>query len=127
MQGPSAPLETDRRPVILVVDDEPMMRWLMTIALRDHFRVLVAADGREALDTVGEVGDEIAALVTDIRMPRVDGLELAAPLRAMDEPPPLLFVSGFMGGGELPGPFLAKPFPPEALLAAVQRLIAAQA
>jgi CheY-like chemotaxis protein len=127
MQGPSAPLETDRRPVILVVDDEPMMRWLMTIALRDHFRVLVAADGREALDTVGEVGDEIAALVTDIRMPRVDGLELAAQLRAMDEPPPLLFVSGFMGGGELPGPFLAKPFPPEALLAAVQRLIAAQA
>lgn len=127
MHGPSAPFETDRRPVILVVDDEPMMRWLMTIALRDHFRVLVAADGREALDTVGEVGDEIAALVTDVRMPRVDGLELAVQLQAMDEPPPLLFVSGFMGGGELPGPFLAKPFPPEALLAAVQRLIAAQA
>lgn len=127
MYDPSAPLETDRRPVILVVDDEPMMRWLMTIALRDHFRVLVAADGREALDTVGDVGDEIAALVTDIRMPRVDGLELAAQLQAMDEPPPLLFVSGFMGGGQLPGPFLAKPFPPEALLAAVRRLIAAQA
>jgi len=127
MYDPSAPFETDRRPVILVVDDEPTMRWLMTIALRDHFRVLVAADGREALDTVGEVGDEIAALVTDVRMPRVDGLELAAQLQAMDEPPPLLFVSGFMGGGELPGPFLAKPFPPEALLAAVQRLIAAQA
>jgi hypothetical protein len=32
-----------------------------------------------------------------------------------------------MGGGELPGPFLSKPFPPEALLAAVQRLIAARA
>jgi CheY-like chemotaxis protein len=127
MHGPSAPFEADRRPVILVVDDEPMMRWLMTIALRDHFRVLAAADGREALDTVGEVGDEIAALVTDIRMPRVDGLELAAQLQALDQPPPLLFVSGFMGGGELPGPFLAKPFPPEALLAAVQRLIATQA
>jgi two-component system, response regulator FlrC len=127
MHGPSAPFETDRRPVILVVDDEPMMRWLMTTALREDFRVLVAADGREALDTVREVGDEIAALVTDIRMPRVDGLELAARLQAMDEPPPLLFVSGFMGGGELPGPFLAKPFRPEALRAAVRRLIATQA
>ena len=92
MHSPSSPLETDRRPVILVVDDEPMMRWLMTTALRDHFRVLVAADGREALDTVRVVGDEIAALVTDVRMPHVDGLELAAQLRAMDEPPPLLFV-----------------------------------
>ena len=127
MHSPSDSLETDRRPVILVVDDEPMMRWFMTTVLRDHFRVLVAADGREALDTVRDVGDEIAALVTDIRMPHLDGLELAARLQAMDDPPPLLFISGFMGGGALPGPFLAKPFPPEALLAAVQRLIAAEA
>jgi CheY-like chemotaxis protein len=118
------PLETDRRPVVLVVDDEPMMRWLMTAALREDFRVLVAADGQEALDTVREVGDEIIALVTDVRMPRLDGVGLAAALRALDEPPPLLFISGFMGGGELPGPFLAKPFPPDALLAAVRRLIA---
>jgi CheY-like chemotaxis protein len=123
----SAPRETDRRPVVLVVDDEPMMRWLMTGALRDHYRVLVAADGQEALDTVRVVGREITALVTDVRMPRLDGLALAARLRAMDEPPPLLFVSGYMGGGELPGPFLAKPFPPEALLDAVRRLIATAA
>ena len=121
------PLETDRRPVVLVVDDEPMMRWLMTAALRDSYRVLVAADGQEALETLRDVGDEITALVTDVRMPRLDGVALAAALRAMDEPPPLLFVSGFMGGGELPGPFLAKPFPPEALLAAVRRLIATAA
>ena len=127
MHSPSAPLETDRRPVVLVVDDEPMMRWFMTTVLRDHFRVLVAADGREALETVRDVGDEIAALVTDVRMPHVDGLELAAELQAMDEPPPLLFISGFMGGGELPGPLLTKPFRPEALLAAVQRLITAEA
>ncbi len=119
--------ETDRRPLVLVVDDEPMMRWFMTIALRDDFRVLVAADGLEALDTVREVGREITALVTDVRMPRLDGLALAAALRAMDEPPPLLFVSGFMGGGELPGPCLAKPFRAEALLAAVRRLIATAA
>lgn len=121
------PLETDRRPVVLVVDDEPIMRWLMTAALRDHYRVLVAADGQEALDTVREVGNEITALVTDVRMPRVDGLALAAALRTMAVSPPLLFVSGFMGGGELPGPFLAKPFGPDALLAAVRQVIATAA
>ena len=127
MHSSSTAFETDCRPVVLVVDDEPMMRWFMTTVLRDHFRVLVAADGREALDTVREVGDEIAALVTDIRMPHLDGLELASQLQANDEPPPLLFISGYMGGGEQPGPFLTKPFRPEALLAAVQRLIAAKA
>ncbi|MEP6688948.1 MAG: hypothetical protein ABJC36_11420 [Gemmatimonadales bacterium] len=74
------PLEADRRPVVLVVGDEPIMRWLMTAALR-----------------------------------------------TLDQPPPLLFVSGFMGGGELPGPFLAKPFGPDALLAAVRSLIATAA
>ncbi len=120
-------LETDLRPVVLVVDDEPMMRWLMTAALREHYRVLVAADGQEALDTVREIGGEITALVTDLRMPRLDGLGLAARLQALGDPPPLLFISGFMGGGELPGPFLAKPFSPDALLAAVQRLIATAA
>lgn len=127
MHEPLAPPETDRRPVVLVVDDEPMMRWFMTTALRDNFRVLVAADGHEALETVRDVGDEIAALVTDIRMPHLDGLELAAQLQAMEDPPPLLFISGFMGGGELPGPFLSKPFRPEALLAAVRLLIATRA
>jgi CheY-like chemotaxis protein len=126
MHEPIAPLETDRRPVVLVVDDEPMMRWFMTTVLRDHFRVLVAADGQEALERVRDVGEEIAALVTDIRMPHLDGLGLAARLQAMDDPPPLLFISGFMGGGELPGPFLTKPFRAEALLAAVQRLITAE-
>ena len=88
MHSSSTPLIRYHRPVVLVVDDEPMMRWFMTTVLRDHFRVLVAADGREALDTVREVGDEIAALVTDIRMPHLDGLELAARLKAMDAPLP---------------------------------------
>jgi CheY-like chemotaxis protein len=116
----------DDAPLILVVDDEPQVRRLMLCVLRDQYRVLVAADGEEALALISVVGREIAAVVTDLRMPEMDGLALAQALGGMEEPPPILFVSGYgRGGGELPGPFLPKPFPADVLLAAVQKLLGA--
>jgi CheY-like chemotaxis protein len=116
----------DDAPLILVVDDEPQVRRLMLFVLRDQYRVLVAADGQEALALFSVLGREIAAVVTDLRMPEMDGLALAHALSHMEEPPPILFVSGYgRGGGELPGPFLQKPFPPEVLLAAVEKLLGA--
>jgi CheY-like chemotaxis protein len=118
----------DDAPLILVVDDEPQVRRLMLFVLRDHYRVLVAADGQEALALLSVVGREVSAVISDLRMPEMDGLALADALSRMEEPPPILFVSGYgRGGGELPGPFLPKPFPPDVLLAAVQKLLGASA
>jgi CheY-like chemotaxis protein len=111
----------DDAPLILIVDDEPQVRRLMLFVLRDQYRVLVAADGREALALFSVVGRDITAVVTDLRVPDMDGLALAQALRRMDAPPPILFVSGHGSGGELPGPFLQKPFPPEA--PAVRRVV----
>jgi CheY-like chemotaxis protein len=113
----------DGAPLILVVDDEPQVRRLMRFVLRDRYRVLVAADGREALALWSVVGRDITAVVTDLRMPDIDGLALAHALRRMEPPPPILFVSGYGSGGELPGPFLQKPFPPDDLLVAVEKLL----
>jgi CheY-like chemotaxis protein len=110
---------------ILLVDDEPFMRSLLAHTLRDHYSLLTAADGEEALDTWRAVGKDVAAVVTDIRMPGIDGLALAAHLRQSKSPPPILFISGFGGGGEMPGPFLDKPFSPDQLLAAVHHLVGA--
>ena len=45
----------------------------MAAALEPFYRVLEAADGREALALFGVVGVEVAAVVTDVRMPDVDG------------------------------------------------------
>jgi CheY-like chemotaxis protein len=115
----------DDAPLILVVDDEPQVRRLMLFVLRDQYRVLVAADGQEALALFSVLGREITAVVTDLRMPEMDGLALAHALSHMEEPPPILFVSGYGRGGELPGPFLQKPFSPEVLLAAVEKLLGA--
>jgi len=112
------------RPLVLVVDDEPMMRSVMMATLREHYRVVASADGKDAFATFGVMGEPIAAVVTDVRMPRMNGLELAEAIGRMPAPPPVLFVSAFPGApDQVPGPFLTKPFLPDALVQAVSELL----
>ena len=60
---------------ILIVDDEQSMReWMRILFQRDGFEVLVAEDGLSARDLVGR--EYVDVVLTDIRMPRMDGLEL---------------------------------------------------
>ena len=113
----------DVRPLVVVVDDEPGLRRFMGMALQDHYRVLLAADAAEALALFKVEGQDIAALVTDIRMPGMDGLALAATLRDMGVTIPILFVSGYQVIGEAPRLLLAKPFLPDDLVAAVHTLL----
>ena len=118
------PPEEAPLPLVLVVDDEPLLRKLMAAALEGHYRVLLAEDGAGALRLFGEAGAEgIEAVVTDIRMPVMDGLALAGAIRERGIEVPILFVSGFSVIGQAPGPKLAKPFSPNDLLAAVQQLL----
>lgn len=110
----------------LVVDDDPAIRGIMERALAaDGFRVLGAGDGREALRILGEE-DDIAVIIADLQMPRLDGRNLAAHLAEWDSAPPILFVSGYdspPGAQQLPGPFLAKPFKPDMLIKRVRQLL----
>lgn len=110
----------------LVVDDDPGICRIMERALAEGgFRVLVAADGREALRLLGNE-DEIAIIIADLEMPRLDGRNLAAHLAERDSAPPILFVSGYDSPptpNQLPGPFLAKPFKPEVLLKRVRQIL----
>ena len=60
---------------ILVVDDEPAVREAIERALRlEGYEVALAADGHEALERIGQRPPD--AVVLDLLMPRVDGLEL---------------------------------------------------
>jgi len=60
---------------ILVVDDEPTMRSLLeTILSRDGYRILLASDGKEALEVLAR--EDVEMVISDVNMPRLDGFGL---------------------------------------------------
>ena len=68
---------------VLVVDDERSMRELLSIVLRrDGYEVLVAEDGADALELLGK--ERVDILITDIRMPTMDGVELLREAKRID-------------------------------------------
>jgi two-component system response regulator PilR (NtrC family) len=68
---------------VLVVDDERSMRELLSIVLRrDGYDVLVAADGKAALDVLKR--ERVDVLITDIRMPELTGVEVLAEAKKID-------------------------------------------
>jgi CheY-like chemotaxis protein len=111
---------------VLVVEDDPALRALMVRALSGKgYRALEASDGIEALEQLAADPD-IELVVTDIVMPRMNGVELAQQLAASARTR-LLFVSAFgQEYTELPASLLEKPFTQAALIAEVDRLLEVQ-
>lgn len=110
---------------ILLVDDERTLLRVAALTLRQAGHEVVAQeDSQDALDAIRE-GLRPALLVTDVAMPGLDGLELARAARAVQPGLPVLLLSGYSAASVAGAPtregfaFLAKPFTPEALCAAV--------
>ena len=106
----------------LVVDDDVLVRELVAEVLEDLCeRVYQAGDGIEGLEILRQHPD-IAVLVTDISMPRLDGVAFAEQARQFRPDLKVLFLSGME---HPPGreEFLAKPFPARSLVAAVHHLM----
>jgi CheY-like chemotaxis protein len=113
------------RPVVLVVDDEPVVLAVLQRTLEPHYQVLTASNGLEALNVIEAWGPDVRVVVSDVRMPGLSGPALAAHLARLNRSPAILFVSGF-ADPDVPGEVLAKPFQPDALLSAVSRLLEGQ-
>ncbi len=64
---------SEQPPLVLVVEDEPDLADLYAAWLGDEYRVRTAYGGREALDHLDEVGDEVDAVLLDRRMPGLSG------------------------------------------------------
>ena len=118
----ASPPSSSERPVVLVVDDEPVALAVLQRTLEPHYQVLTASDGLEALEIIRAWGPVVEVVVTDVRMPRLAGPALAAHLAHLDRAPAILFVSAFTDP-DLPWEVLAKPFASDALLGAVSRLL----
>ena len=111
---------------IILVDDDDMLRDLIAQTLTDAgYPVLTAMNGEQALALVSTLNGQLGLVITDVRMPVMDGYQLAENLARLPTAPPVLFISGFAEGHKLPGPYLAKPFLPSALLEQVARMVSA--
>jgi CheY-like chemotaxis protein len=118
-----------RSPVILVVDDETVVREVVRRALeREGFQVLVAGSGAEALDMCQACEVPIDLAVLDVVMPVMDGIELLRCLRGRFAAIPVLFTSADWRQEELLATdlapadrhFMAKPFTAQELVRRVK-------
>jgi two-component system, OmpR family, response regulator MprA len=114
---------------VLVVDDEPALRQALQRALTfEGYDVRLAPDGRSALDSL--IADPADAVLLDVAMPGIDGLEVCRRLRAAGDRTPILMltarhatadrVAGLDAGAD---DYLVKPFALEELLARLRALL----
>lgn len=117
---------------ILVVDDEERVRELIHSYLCEDYDVLIAADGLEAMDCYELHAGRIAAVITDVQMPRVNGRELVEWLHRRRPQLPVIVVSGLTERG-IEHPllrrevvWLEKPFGVKELLMTLKRMLETQ-
>ncbi len=115
---------------VLVVDDEPAVRRFAARALEGQgYQVSTAKDGVEALELVGELQRPLGLVVTDVVMPRLDGVELLRTLSASHPALPVILMSGYATehlvdvGVTAPCAVLGKPFSVDALVREVRRCL----
>ena len=114
---------------ILVVDDESRMRKLVKDFLVKHdYEVLEAGDGEQAVDIFFEVKD-IALVILDVMMPKMDGWQVCREIRAHSKVPIIMLTAKGDERDELLGfelgvdEYISKPFSPKILVARVEAIL----
>ncbi|HZQ96180.1 MAG TPA: response regulator [Candidatus Sulfotelmatobacter sp.] len=114
VEFPKGPLPQASR-VVLVAEDEVVVRNIVCVMLhKEGYEVLSAADGKEALELTREYNGTIDLLLSDVNMPRMDGVSLAEHMIKERPGIRVLLMSG-QTSSELRGknirlPFMRKPF-----------------
>ena len=114
---------------ILVVDDEARLRKLVSdFLVRQNFEVLEAGDGAEAID-IFFADKEIALVILDVMMPKMDGWEVCREIRKYSKVPIIMLTARGDERDELMGfelgvdEYISKPFSPKILVARVEAIL----
>ena len=114
---------------ILVVDDESRMRKLVSDFLHhEGYGVVEAEDGEKAVDIFFEQGD-IALIILDVMMPKMDGWQVCREIRRHSEVPIIMLTAKSDEKDELQGfelgvdEYISKPFSPKILMARVEAIL----
>lgn len=114
---------------VLVVDDESRMRKLVRdFLVREDYEVLEAGDGEAALDLFYRE-KEIALIILDVMMPKLNGFEVCREIRGTSKVPIIMLTARGDESDELNGfelgvdEYIAKPFSPKILVARVEAIL----
>ncbi len=114
---------------ILAVDDESRMRKLVKdFLVKQNYEVLEAGDGSEALDIFFE-NQDIALIILDIMMPKMDGWQVCREIRNYSKVPIIMLTARTDERDELQGfqlgvdEYISKPFSPKILVARVEAIL----
>ncbi len=114
---------------VLVVDDESRMRKLVKdFLVKNNFDVLEAGDGEEALNLFYEIKD-IALIILDVMMPKMDGWQVCREVRQYSNVPIIMLTAKGDERDELLGfdlgvdEYISKPFSPKILVARVEAIL----
>lgn len=114
---------------LLIVDDEPGLTKILSLLLKDDVNeIQIAKNGKEALALI-RAGD-FDAVLSDINMPEMNGLDLLANVRQMNMEIPFVFLTGYadfentrealrLGATD----FIQKPFNPESIIEVMKKVI----
>jgi two-component system, cell cycle response regulator CpdR len=111
-----------RRRISLVVDDDSSIRaFVKAILQREAFETLEADGGNPALELMRTLGDPVDLIVTDIQMPKGDGLTFATATRKLFPSAVIILISGYLCPSD-GFQFVQKPFTWEMMANVVRRL-----
>jgi two-component system, cell cycle sensor histidine kinase and response regulator CckA len=128
--SPAAPGQDTAAAHVLVVDDAiAVRRFAARVLQREGYRVFEAGDGAEALEMLQNGAAVVEVVVSDVVMPRLNGVELMRELSSSRPDLPVVLMSGYATGAltdlgiAVPCGIIPKPFTAERLVTEVQRCL----
>lgn len=124
--------KTEKRPTILIIDDNPDFLEFMNEALEEEYNVINAQNGQEALNKLNDADIDVNLIVSDVMMPEMDGIELCKEIKTninMSHIPIILLTARSTDAQKMEGleygadDYITKPFKIDLLKLRIQKFL----